>query len=237
MNKIKSLKLKQDFYRGLAPDEAAGMDALYHMVDYENYSPVKRLEEGLGISGIYHDYRFPEGMTPEGYEALMKPARVVEMLERGYYPEQDNERLAVEKVLEHFDEALSLVKGMYEELCLLNPEIASIVPVRQDQVRAYVLIVSGVCSGFPPEDIRAFNDARKESDNQALNRRRQEMSEEIENLSGRRGEKFVNPRGETGYFSLIRNWCPSEETYRRILKKTREKYRPRALVKQARVYD
>ncbi len=223
MDKAKSLLLKQKLYRTVPEKYRGDMDELYQKVDYPNYSPVRRFENAVGISGIYHAYNIPGSMTPEEYEAGIKPMRVFEMIERGYYPALNR---AVDYLFDIYDDFLKEIKTCYVELQECNPELKNIKPYNTEEIRSYVALISGVCSGFPPEDIAAFVAARDPAANECLNRRKAEMSEEIEKITGKHGEKFINLQGKTRHYPLIDNWCPSEQTYQKILGKVRQKYSP-----------
>lgn len=56
---------------------------------------------------------------------------------------------------------------MYQELVDLNPELKE-ARISPSQVRSYVAVISGACSGFPPEDIIEFSRAGG-ADNDRLN--------------------------------------------------------------------
>ena len=199
---------------------------IYQKVDYTNYSPVKRLEEKVGINGVYKNYNIPLNMSPENFEALAKPMRLFEMFERGFEPKNDGEKEVVAKLKPFKPLALSLTKQMSADLIKLNPELAQIEIKHPNLVRSHIALISGVCSGFPVEDIKQFMEA---AGNPALlvqmNNRKQEMSRKIEAISGQKGEPlFVNGQ-IVSYQGLIENWCPSEKTYQRILQKTQAKYK------------
>lgn len=198
---------------------------IYQKVDYTNYSPVKRLEEKVGISGVYKNYNIPQGMSPENFEALAKPMRLFEMFERGFEPKNDEEKEVVAKLKPFKPLALSLSKQMSADIIKLNPELAQIEIKHPNLVRSHIALISGVCSGFPVEDIKQFMDAAGNSFLLSqINERKREMSNKIESISGQRGEPFFVNGKIVGYQGLIENWCPSEKTFQHILQKTQAKY-------------
>lgn len=210
MDKKRSLEIKKDIYNGVPPEYHSALNDLYKPQEYENYSPVKRLENKLGISGIYQEYRIPNNMKPEEYEALMAPMRIFEMLERGYGAENESEEIAIEYLQPQKAKCLAEVRGMYKELVELNPELEE-AEVRPNRISSYVAIISGACSGFPTEDIVEFSQSYSKEKNDEINNRKREQSRELEELSGikiAKGEKH-----------LIENWCPSENTFNKILTK------------------
>lgn len=209
MDKKRSLEIKKDIYNAVPQEYHSALNDLYKPQDYEHYSPVKRLENRLGISGIYKKYKFPNDMKPEEYEALMEPMRIFEMLERGYNPENEKEEIVIDYLQSQKSKCLFEVRQMYNELAELNPEIKA-AEIKPTQVRSYVAVISGVCSGFPVDDIVEFSQSTYKEKNDEINERRREQTRELEELSGikiARGEKH-----------LIENWCPSRRTYNEILK-------------------
>ena len=229
MDKRQSIVLKQKLYKSVPQKYHNDLDSLYKQVDYQNFSPVKRFEEAVGIKGIYHQYNIPGSVSPEEYESYIKPIRVYEMIERNLAfseddPSYDNKLKVKGYLFDDYDLFLSEAYECYKELLAINPEIKNIKPYDKYEIRSYVAIISGVCSGFSPEDIAAFVAARNPSDNEALNNRRTEMSQEIEKITGKKGEEFINNEGKKINFPLINNWCPSEETYKRIQKEVLKKY-------------
>ena len=221
MDKRQSIILKQKLYKSVPQKHHSDLDVLYKQVDYQNFSPVKRFEDTVGIKGIYHQYNIPGSVSPEEYESYIKPIRIYEMIERGHYP---NKNRAVEFILDEYDTFLDEAKKCYNELQNINPEIKNIKPYNNQEIRSYVAIISGVCSGFPPEDIAAFVVARNPNDNDALNQRKAEMSQEIEQITGKKGIEFINNQGKKIHRPLIDNWCPSEKTYQKIQNKVSQKY-------------
>lgn len=198
---------------------------IYQKVDYPNYSPVKRLEEKVGISGVYQNYRFPYNLSPENFEALAKPMRLFEMFERGFEPKNDDEKEVVAALKPFKPLALSLSKQMSDDIIKLNPELAQIEIKHPSLVRSHIALISGVCSGFPVEDIKQFMEAAGNPSLLAqINERKHEMSHKIEAISGQKGEPFLVNGKIVGYQGLIENWCPSEKTFQRILQKTQAKY-------------
>ena len=225
MNREKSIILKSKLYKAIPRENYDFLTELYGCVDYRNYSPVKRLEKAIGIRGIYHRYRFPGDVSPEDYEDMMKPIRVFEMIERGLTPETPQTSAVINGLAQIKPQFLNEIRAMHRELIRLNPELQDIVPLRPNKIRSYVAIISGACSGFPPEDIAAFNHASESPEaNQRLNRRKREMSDEIEKISGQKGDSFTNRDGKVCYRGLIENWCPSEKTFQEILRKTKNRY-------------
>ena len=225
MNREKSIILKSKLYKAVPRENYDFLTELYSYVDYPNYSPVKRLEKAIGIRGIYHHYRFPGNISPEDYEDMMKPIRVFEMIERGLAPKTPQSSAVINGLAQIKPQFLNEIRAMHRELIRLNPELQDIIPLRPAEIRSYVAIISGACSGFPPEDIAAFNHASESAEaNLFLNRRKREMSEELEKISGKRGESFTNREGKVCYRGLIENWCPSEKTFQQILRKTKIRY-------------
>ena len=104
-------------------------------------------------------------------------------------------------------QSLFAVRRMYQELVDLNPELKE-ARVSPSRVRSYVAVISGACSGFPPEDIIEFSRAEG-ADNDRLNEEKRRFSQLVERRTGRRGPDNM---------PLIENWCPSEKTRRRILR-------------------
>ncbi|MBO5442383.1 MAG: hypothetical protein J6A33_01190 [Alphaproteobacteria bacterium] len=207
MDKKRSLKILKEIYQSVPPEDRNALDRLYQCLDYENYSPVKRMEQKLGISGIYTNYKFPQGMEAADYESLMKPLRIFEMLERGHQGNSVEEEIAARHLLAKKEHFLPEIRQMYDELTNLNPELktARIIP---DRIRSYVAVISGACSGFPVQDIVEFSLSTSDEKNTALNNRKREMSAELEQLTGKTHQKGETP--------LIENWCPSETTYQKI---------------------
>lgn len=210
MDKKRSLEIRKDIYNGVPAEYHPALNDLYKPQEYENYSPVKRLENRLGISGIYQEYKIPNDMKPEEYEALMAPMRIFEMLERGYGADNENEEIVIEHLQFKRAKCLAEVRGMYKELIELNPELDE-AEIRPNRISSYVAIISGACSGFPSEDIIEFSQSYSKEKNDEINRRKREQTTELEELSGikiAKGEKH-----------LIDNWCPSQNTYNKILAK------------------
>ncbi len=208
MDKRHSLEIQKEIYQSVPSEYRNALDRLYQCLDYENYSPVRRMEEKLGISGIYTQYKFPQNMNALEYESLMKPLRIFEMLERGHRGSTAEEHTAAEYLLTKKDKFLPEIRQMYDELTDLNPELKA-AQIAPDKIRSYVAVISGTCSGFPAEDIIEFSRSTSEEDNTALNNRKREMSAELERLTGKTHQKGETP--------LIENWCPSENTYKKIL--------------------
>lgn len=208
MDKKHSLEIQKKIYQTIPVTYRDALNRLYQCLEYENYSPVKRMEEKLGISGIYTQYKFPNGMDALEYESLMKPLRIFEMLERGHRGNTTEENITAEYLLTKKNDFLPEIRQMYDELTDLNPELKT-AQIATDKIRSYVAVISGACSGFPAEDIIAFSTNTSEEANTALNNRKREMSAELERLTGK-----IHQKGET---PLIENWCPSENTYKKIL--------------------
>ena len=202
-SKEQSLALQKKIYAAVSEEHQPELAALYACLDYQNYSPVKRFENATGLKGIYHHYKFPQDMNPLEYEALMKPMRIFEIIERSMNPGSDDLLAELQEVK---PQSLFAVRKMYQELTELNPELkeAAISPTL---VRSYVAVISGACSGFPPEDIIEFSKA-KGADNDRINEEKRQFSKLIEQRTGRTG---ANGK------PLIENWCPSEKTRNRIL--------------------
>lgn len=211
MDKQHSLEIKKDIYNGVPLEYHSALNNLYKPQEYEHYSPVKRLEEKLGISGIYQEYKFPDNMKPEEYETLMGPMRIFEMLERGYGAENENEEIAIESIQPQRAKCLVEIRGMYKELVELNPELKE-AEIRPNRISSYVAVISGACSGFPTEDIVEFSQSYSKEKNDAINNRKREQTKELEELSGIKIAK--------GERHLIENWCPSENTYNKIIAKS-----------------
>lgn len=210
MDKKCSLEIKKEIYSGVPEEYHQALRDLYKPQEYEHYSPVKRLEDRLGISGIYQEYKFPNGMKAEEYEALMRPMRVFEMLERGYVAGNEDEEIAIEYIQPQRGKCLAEIRGMYKELVELNPKLEE-AEIRQNRISSYVAVISGACSGFPAEDIIEFSQSYSKEKNDEINNRKREQSKELEELSGIKVEK--------GEKHLIDNWCPSQNTYDKILSK------------------
>ena len=154
-------------------------------------------------------------MNPLEYETLMKPMRIYEVIERGMNP--GTAALAADLQPAKL-QSLFAVRRMYQELVDLNPELKE-ARVSPSQVRSYVAVISGACSGFPPEDIIEFSRA-KGADNDRLNEEKRRFSQLVERRTGRRGPDNM---------PLIENWCPSEKTRRRILRLLDNRDRQRAV--------
>ncbi len=213
--KEQSLAVQKEIYAAVPEERRNELAALYACLDYRNYSPVKRFEEASGLRGIYYDYKFPEDMNPLEYETLMKPMRIYEVIERGMNPGTDALAADLQKAK---PQSLFAVRRMYQELVDLNPELKE-ARVSPSQVRSYVAVISGACSGFPPEDIIEFSRAEG-ADNDRLNEEKRRFSQLVERRTGRRGPDNM---------PLIENWCPSEKTRRRILRLLDNRDRQRAV--------
>ena len=224
--KAQSLEIKRAVYASVPKEYRAGLDSLFASLNYDNYSPVRRMEEALGISGIYHQYDFPGGMPPLEFEALMKPMRVYEILEKGLCNKE--EQIAGEYMKAAKSKSLFAIRRMYDELTTLNPELKA-AHIEPTQIRSYVAVISGACSGFPPEDIIEFSRATKGSANDRINDEKRRFSKFLEEKTGKR-------RSDGG--PLVENWCPSLKTRNRILnilglKNEREVPAPRGSLRRA----
>lgn len=230
MDSKQSQTLKKSLYDAVPEEYRPGLDSIYQNIDYDNYSPVKRLENKLGISGIHENYQFPGNMNALEYESLMKPMRVFEMFERGFQGATETEVVAQQCLMAQKGKFLFEIRNMYNELVSLNPELKA-AEIKPTQIRSYVAVISGACSGFPAEDIIEFSRATSPEKNDAINDRKRKQSAELERLTGK-----VHKKGEP---PLIENWCPSEKTYNRILAaaglKSTEQPQPRP--KQASSYN
>lgn len=209
-----SQAIKKAIYASVPKEQHTELNQLYACLDYDNYSPVKRFEKASGIKGIYHQYKFPNDMEPLEYEALMKPMRIYEVLERGLNPKEDSLAIALQ---DQKPQSLFAVRKMYLDLVELNPELKK-AQISPTQVRSYVAVISGACSGFPPEDIIEFSYA-KGIDNDRINEEKRAFSKMLEQRLGKKG-----PNG----MPLIENWCPSESTRNHILQilDEQERHRP-----------
>lgn len=129
--KEQSLAVQKEIYAAVPEERRNELAALYACLDYRNYSPVKRFEEASGLRGIYHNYKFPEDMNPLEYEALMKPMRIYEVIERGMNPGTDTLAADLQKTK---PQSLFAVRRMYQELVDLNPELkeARVSPSRSE---------------------------------------------------------------------------------------------------------
>ncbi len=166
-----SQAIKKAIYASVPKEKHQELNQLYACLDYDNYSPVKRFEEAADIKGIYHRYKFPNDMEPLEYEALMKPMRIYEVIERGLNPQEDSLALALQ---DQKPQSLFAVRKMYLDLVELNPELKK-AQISPTQVRSYVAVISGACSGFPPEDIIEFSYA-KGIDNDRINNEKRAFS-------------------------------------------------------------
>ena len=162
--KKRSLELKKAMYAAVPVELHPQLDKLYETTNYKNYSPVRRFEEASGITGIYHQYKIPNDMDPLEYEALMKPMRIYELIERGLHKDMDP---LVEILQKQKSRYLPAIREMYEALVELNPELKK-AKISSSLIRSYVVVISGACSGFPPEDIINFSYAR-DRENELLN--------------------------------------------------------------------
>ena len=208
-----SQAIKKAIYASVPKEQHTELNQLYACLDYDNYSPVKRFEEAAGIKGVYHQYKFPNDMEPLEYEALMKPMRIYEVIERGLNPGEDSLANALQ---DQKPQSLFAVRKMYLDLVELNPELKK-AQISPTQVRSYVAVISGACSGFPPEDIIEFSYA-KGIDNDRINNEKRAFSKMLEQRLGKKG-----PNG----MPLIENWCPSESTRNHILQILDNQEKPR----------
>ena len=175
--KEQSLAVQKEIYAAVPEERRNELAALYACLDYRNYSPVKRFEKASGLRGIYHNYKFPEDMNPLEYESLMKPMRIYEVIERGMNPGTDTLAADLQKTK---PQSLFAVRRMYQELVDLNPELKE-ARVSPSRVRSYVAVISGACSGFPPEDIIEFSRAEG-ADNDRLNEEKRRFSQLVLSL-------------------------------------------------------
>lgn len=204
-SKEHSLEVKEKIYNAIPKELHKVVDDIYSSKDYDNFSPVTRLEQELGISDIGQKYKFPNNMDPIEFEELMKPVRIFEFMERGMVkPHSEEEQQAIEYLQSSKPRAMFEVRMMYNELIKLNPELKEAV-VNPNEFKSYVAVISGACSGFPKEDIIEFSEARSEESNMAINQRKYKQSEELTILTG----KDV----------AIENWCPSEKTFNKVVAK------------------
>lgn len=212
LTKEQSLSLKKAMYASVPKELYPKLDKLYSYLNYQNYSPVKRFEKAAGISGIYYQYKMPNNMDPLEYEALMKPMRIYEMIERGL---SDNMEPLIEALEEQKPHNLFAVRKMYEALVELNPELqqAKISPA---QIKSYVVVISGACSGFPPEDIINFSYCENKN---RLNEEKRQFSRLLEQRLQTRGPDNT---------PLIENWCPSESTRQKIMKELKPRFQNKA---------
>lgn len=228
--KEQSLQIKQTIYAAVPQEYHQELSILYACVNYQNYSPVKRLEETLDIKGIYHNYNFPGNMPPLEYENLMKPMRLFEVLERSSAPEQEREKKLKEHLQKAKPQCLFAIRQMYEELTELNPELKK-AKIKPSQISSYVAVISGACSGFPPEDIVEFSQARSGEANDKLNEEKRNFSKLLETKTGKH-------RNDGGH--LVENWCPSLSTRNKIIDIVDKQYpkeKPQPKMTQHSFYD
>lgn len=205
--KEQSLQIKRDIFASVPQELHQELSALYTCVNYQNYSPVKRLEETLGIKGIYHEYKFPNDIKPLEYEELMKPMRIFEMLERGINRDKEAEQIIWDNMQKAKPQSLFAIRKMYNDLVELNPELKK-AEIKPSQISSYVAVISGACSGFPPQDIIEFSQARSGEANDRMNNEKRNFSKLLETKTGKM-------RSDGGH--LVENWCPSQSTRNKII--------------------
>ena len=212
-SKEDSLSIFQTIQATVPQQQQSEFKNLYRLVDYQNYSPVKRFEEASGLQGIYYNYKFPNNIDPLEYEELMKPMRIYEVLERGAATISDELATALKETQR---QSLFAIRHMHNDLIELNPELKKAETV-STHIRSYVAIISGACSGFPPEDIIEFSQAKGE-DNDRINKEKYEFSQQLETRL---------KLHKTNNQALIENWCPSRKTRDMIMQKLNERERER----------
>ncbi len=201
INKEESLVLKQKMYKALEPEKHLRMDNLFDSYG-EGYSPVAALEKTLDISGIQHHYKIPGGMEALEFERLLRPLRAFSLLEKGDAGMvKDMEECMAENKVEFWKRS----KSLYDEFVELNPELKGCKV--NGTLRDYMAVLSGACSGFPPEDVMEFIGSKGERNNY-INERRLRQNEELKKLT--RCEKRFDGK------DLIYNWCPSDKTFDKI---------------------
>ncbi|MFV0626802.1 MAG: hypothetical protein ACK5N8_05595 [Alphaproteobacteria bacterium] len=198
----------------------SGLKSLLKSVSYENYSPVKRVEDILGVSGVQQQYKFPQDIEPLEFESYLKPLRIFEIEEKGYLPFPEKEAMSF--ILPQKKEALKFAESAFDELAKLNPELKEI--PNKKTIHNYVAILSGVCSGFPIEDITEFCDYIRNDDQEKcehLNYMRKEYSHKIKELIKQKGKPNnskdvpeLTKRLEKG--GVFLNWCPSKASFEKI---------------------
>ena len=192
---------------------------------YHNYP--KETEEFLGIS-FAPAYNFPNGMSSEDFEKLIdRTAYSSYVLEgtfidicekiadkwhvKGSLTKQEKKELilrmhAVVHLANQRDEVLSKLRGFYQDIIELNPELKAI-PDPNDDIDLNIDFLRGVSSCFPIDDIKLFMYGPEEELKEARNCK----------ISEARIEKMIKdnhlpPLGNSGAFS----WILSKPTWERI---------------------
>lgn len=208
INRFQSAQLQNKIYNSVPEEKRPMLNGLMAGLAYEQYSPVTRMEDKLGIKGIYQHYKIPQNMDPLDYETLMKPMRLFEVIERVLDKEDKKNKQLSENLSEARAGAFSMIREMHQELITLNPELGD-VPVRPNRISSYVAVISGACSGFPQEDIKEFAIANINGTMDELNDRKDKQIQELKDVSG--VEKAFD------------NWCPSEKTFDKIVGRVKDK--------------
>lgn len=205
-------------------DAVFGFEDLMKSVNRGTFSPVKTVENMLGIGGVSQEYNFPENISPLEYEAYMYPANIFQIDERGCIDNDSQEALLVLKKFE--PQCKDYIIDMYNALVDLNPELKEI-PVDTKKSYGYISIISGACSSFPIDDIKTFCTAVFEKDSakmQELNNNREEYSQKIRGLIKTKGmprnsrdQQLLQTRMHKE--SIFKNWAPTEKSFNKIYSK------------------
>lgn len=202
---------------------ASAFDSLCNSCSSQPFSPVKNLENMLGISGIYKKYNFPENIEPEDYEMLAYPANIFQFDERANL--KSDSKKAYELLEPVKEKSFQHIKNMYTALVKLNPELKEI-EIKKEGIYPYIAIISGACSGFPSEDIKLYiDDLNNDNPNKiGIDTSRREYSSKIVSLIKTKGKPnnskapaMLEKRLENG--DIFKNWCPTKNTFDKVYKK------------------
>lgn len=207
----------------MSQNSVAGVnfDNMKKSVNKGTFSPVKVVEEMLGIYGVAEEYKFPENIPPLEYEGYMYPANIFQLSERIKASPETQE---VYDMLKPVDEKCKgHIVDMYNSLVELNPKLKSI-PVNPDITFGYISVVSGVCSSFPFDDIKAFCSALMEKDDtkmKELNCNREEYSNNIRNLIISKGmpknsKNILLLQTRMSRENIFKNWAPTKSSYEKV---------------------
>lgn len=205
------------------PMAQEGFDKMQRSFSYENYSPVKRVEGCLNISGISQKYNIPYATDPLEFEQSIKALRIIALKNSNIIDSE--EEVALDFIAPLEKDSIALAEKICQSIKNINPDLREI-QIDKTNPSSYVAFISGVCSSFPKEDIEEFCNAITFNDKnklKELNNRKKSLTEKLRpmiNIENSKNQELLEKRLKVR--DIFVNWCPSEKTFEKIYQATKE---------------